>query len=108
MSKFTRLCLAFLVAFASGAALAAGNAELGKAKSVFCVVCHGADGKNALPMLSGGTAQLAGMDQQKFIAAMQAYRNGKRFHPVMQVLVFPLGEQDIEDFAAYYASLGAK
>jgi cytochrome c553 len=39
---------------------------------------------------------------------MQAYRNGERFHPVMQVLVFPLGGKDIEDFAAYCASLGTK
>ncbi len=108
MSKFSRFFLAFLTAAACNAGFAAGNAELGKAKAVFCFVCHGPDGANVLPMLTGGTSKLAGMDQQKFVAAMQAYRNGQRIHPVMQILVFPLGQQDFEDLAAYYASLGTK
>ncbi len=96
------------MAVASGSLLAAGNFEQGKAKAVFCIVCHGVDGKNELPMFTGGATHLAGMDQQRFITAMKAYRYGQRFHPLMQVLVMPLGEQDMEDPAAYYASLGAK
>jgi len=108
MSKFSRFFLALLMAAAWNAGFAAGNVEQGKAKAVFCFVCHGADGNNALPMMTGGTTKLGGMDEQKFVAAMLAYRNGQRFHPVMQILVFPLGQQDFEDLGAYYASLGAK
>ncbi len=108
MKKASLLCLALALGLAASPLLAAGNAEQGRSKAVFCTACHGMDGKNEIPMLMGGTSRLAGMDASKFVAAMKAYRYGQRFHPLMQFFVVPLTEQDFEDFAAYYASLGAK
>lgn len=46
------------------------------------------------------------MDPAQFVAAMKAYRNAQRFHPLMQFFVLPASDKDLEDLAAYYASLG--
>jgi cytochrome c553 len=108
MNKPSTLLLALALATAALPASAAGNVEQGKSKSVFCMVCHGTDGSNSIPMLTGGYAKLTGMDQAAFMTAMKAYRYGQRFHPLMQFFVLPLAEQDMEDLAAYYASLGVK
>ncbi len=106
MNKLLLTCLAGILGVASLPALSAGNVELGRTKSLYCSTCHGADGKREILLLTGGTAHLDGMDQQKFINAMKAYRNGQRFHPMMQFFVLPLNDKDMEDVAAYYASLG--
>lgn len=106
MNKMLITCLAGMLGVASMPALSAGNAELGRTKSLFCTACHGVDGKQALPMFTGGTTNLAGMDQQKFVNALKAYRYGQRFHPMMQFFVLPASDKDMEDLAAYYASLG--
>jgi hemoglobin len=98
--------MAGVLGFASLPALSAGNAELGRAKAIYCASCHGADGKNVLPLMTGGSARLAGMDQQKFINAMKGYKYGQRFHPMMQFFVLPINDKDIEDMAAFYAGLG--
>jgi hemoglobin len=106
MNKLLLTCLAGVLGVASLPALSAGNVELGRAKSLYCATCHGADGKREILLLTGGTARLEGMDPQKFINAMKAYRNGQRFHPMMQFFVLPVTDKDMEDLAAYYASLG--
>jgi hemoglobin len=95
-----------MLGVASLPVFSAGNVELGRAKSIFCGTCHGVDGKQELPMFTGGTARLAGMDQQRFVNAMKAYKYGQRFHPMMQFFLFPVSEKDMEDMAAYYATLG--
>jgi hemoglobin len=86
--------------------LGAGNVELGKAKAVYCTSCHGAQGEREVPLWTGGSSKLAGMASDKLVAAMQAYRVGQRFHPMMQFFVLPLTDKDIDDVAAYYTSLG--
>jgi hemoglobin len=101
-----KICLALGLGFISLQTFAAGNAELGKAKSVYCATCHGAKGELELPLLKGGTSKLAGMAPDKFVLAMQAYRDGRRFHPMMQFFVMPLRDQDMEDMAAYYVTQG--
>lgn len=106
LNHFSTLAIAALMGIAASNVHAAGNAELGKSKAIYCVTCHGVDGKQELPMFTGGVAKLAGMDQQRFINALKAYRYGQRFHPMMQFFIIPISEQDMADLAAYYASLG--
>jgi hemoglobin len=106
LTRFSTLAIAALMGAGAGNVQAAGNAELGKTKAMYCVSCHGVEGKQELPMFTGGVAKLAGMDQQKFVNAMKAYRYGQRFHPMMQFFVMPINEQDMSDLAAYYANLG--
>lgn len=106
MKRLMLACMAGVLGASIPSAQAAGSVELGKAKALYCVTCHGADGKRELPMLTGGVARLAGMAPQRFIPAMNAYRYGRRFHPMMQFFVMPLNDADLEDMAAYFASLG--
>ena len=106
MNRLLFGCLIGTLSAVSLPVSAAGDVELGKAKSIYCNTCHGVDGKNEIAMFAGGTARLGGMDQQQFVNAMKAYKYGQRFHPMMQFFVSPLGEKDLEDMAAYYATLG--
>jgi hemoglobin len=106
MKKLLLTCLAGMLGLGALPAQSAGSVELGKAKSLYCVTCHGADGKREIPLITGGMARLDGMDPQKFVNAMKAYKYGQRFHPMMQFFVLPTNDKDIEDLAAYYASLG--
>ena len=107
MNRVLRMGLAVALGFLTLPAFAAGNAELGKAKAVYCTSCHGASGEREIALLKGGSSKLAGMAPDKFVLAMQAYRDGRRFHPMMQFFVMPLRDQDMEDMAAYYATLGS-
>jgi|SRR5690349_12808412 cytochrome c553 len=88
-------CLAFV-----NAAQAAGNAEAGKAKAAPCAPCHGANGQGVPP-----NPPLKGIAEDKFIQDMKDYKSGKRANPVMKGFATPLSDQDIENLAAYYASL---
>lgn len=106
MKQLTTFLMAGLLGMAPLYAQAAGNVELGKAKAVFCTTCHGPTGQQEMPLWTGGTSKLAGMDPDKFASALKAYRLGQRFHPMMQFFVMPMSDKDIEDLAAYFASLG--
>lgn len=105
MNQFIRIGIAAALGLVATAAWGQGDPQLGQAKSFTCAVCHGIDGKREIPMLMGGVSRLAGMDRQKFIDGMKAYRNGQRFHPLMQFFVLPTTDKDVEDLAAYYSGL---
>lgn len=81
------------------AASAAGSAQAGSTKSLFCAACHGLDGNIAY-----ASAPLAGQSTARFNESMTAFKAGKRLHPVMNILSMGLSEQDIQDLAMYYAT----
>lgn len=89
------------VAGLSTHALAAGDAEAGKAKSNTCVACHGQDGIGTAPIYPN----LCGQKEQYLVAQITAFRDGERQNQLMQPMVANLSDQDIEDLAAYYSSL---
>ncbi|MCV6637651.1 c-type cytochrome [Candidatus Albibeggiatoa sp. nov. NOAA] len=78
-----------------------GDAEAGKAKSMVCASCHGADGNTALmpeyPKLGGQHASYIG-DQ------LHQFKSGVRNNAIMLGQVAALSDQDMADLAAYYAS----
>jgi cytochrome c553 len=83
-----------------GSVQAAGDIDAGKAKSVPCAACHGADGNSpttAFPIL-------AGQYQDYLMRAMEDYQTGKRNNPIMTGFAAPLTEQDRADLAAYFSS----
>ena len=85
-------------------AFAAGDVAAGKAKSAMCVACHGANGKASIPTYPN----LAGQNEQYLVLALKAYKNKERTSgqaAVMNGMVAPLSDQDIENLAAYYSSL---
>ncbi len=94
----TALILA-MVGFA-GTAQAAGNAAAGKAKAATCAMCHGADGQGTQI-----APKLAGMDPAKFVQALEDLKSGKLSNPMMTPQAAPLNTEDMQNLAAYYASL---
>ncbi|MDN4502305.1 c-type cytochrome [Alteromonadaceae bacterium BrNp21-10] len=93
------------------AAYAAGNVEAGKAKSVTCTACHGADGNSQVdmyPKLAGQHADYITKQLQDFQLAAKSNGEAGRNDPVMNGMAAALSEQDVADLAAYYASQKAE
>jgi cytochrome c553 len=103
MPKGWALCAALVLC--SQPAMAQGDAERGKGKTVACVACHGADGKATLSMYPN----LAGQNYDYLVNAMKAYKAGQRKGSTAALMAAPmatLGDQDIQDIAAFYSALG--
>lgn len=90
--------------FAS-AAQAAGDPAQGKIKSQTCLGCHGIPGYTTV-YPDYPVPKLAGQRAAYIIAALNDYKTGKRQFATMQAQASALSDQDMEDIAAYFASLG--
>ncbi|CAM4083134.1 MULTISPECIES: c-type cytochrome [Shewanella] len=92
-----------LIAFASLFTLSAhaGDIEAGKAKSMLCAACHGADGISLAPIYPN----LKGQKAQYIEKQLKAFKEGTRQDPVMAPMAMPLTDEDIANLAAYYESL---
>lgn len=78
-------------------ALAAdGDPEAGRRKTVTCNGCHGQASMLSVPKLGGQRVAY-------FVAAMQAYQEGKRTHATMRDVAKGYTDKEIKNFAAYYA-----
>ncbi len=90
---------------AAGSMMVSGDIAKGKALSVDCSDCHGANG-----MGDDETPKLAGLDETYFVEQMQAYKSGTREDEgdTMKMYAENLSEQDMSDLAAYYASLSTE
>ncbi|MGL6260556.1 c-type cytochrome [Vibrio sp. WXL103] len=101
--------LALIVSLiASCSTWAAGNIEAGKAKSLTCAACHGADGNSPLaiyPTLAGQHAKYIEKQLKEFKLGMSSQGKQGRYDPVMSGMAMPLSEEDMADLAAYYASV---
>ena len=88
-------------------AYAAGDIETGKAKAYTCTGCHGIPGySNVYPTYK--VPKIGGQNYEYLTLALKAYRDGERDHPTMDLQAQALSDQDIEDVAAYFASLGGE
>ncbi len=93
--------------FAADTAQAAGDVEAGKIKATTCTGCHGIPGyKNVYPTFH--VPKIGGQNREYLVLALHAYRNGERNHQTMKWQAESLSDKDIEDVAAYFASLGGK
>lgn len=87
------------------AAHAAGDAVAGEELGYTCLGCHGIEGyRNAYP--SYRVPKLGGQMAGYLVIALQGYRDGTREHPTMKAHAASMSNQEIEDVAAYLASLG--
>ena len=92
---------------AAPSAFAKGDAEEGKIKAYTCTGCHGIPGyKNVYPTYH--VPKIGGQNYEYLVVALKAYRNGERTHSTMSLHAEALSDDDIEDIAAYFASLGSK
>ena len=83
-----------------GAAEAAGDAAAGKDKSAVCAGCHGDKGQGVAP-----NPALAGKPEADQVKALKDYKSGAKSNPLMNGIAATLSDQDMENLAAYYASL---
>jgi cytochrome c553 len=85
------------------AAAARGDAAVGEPASAMCGGCHGAHGVS----VDAATPSLAGQDAEYLVKATKAYRTTRK-NWGMQRYVAGLGDKDIDNIAAYYASQSPK
>lgn len=85
-------------------AVQAGDAAAGKAKSMICASCHGANGISITPIYPN----LAGQKEAYLVSSIKAYRDGIRKGgnaALMTPMVAALTDDDIANLAAYYSEL---
>ena len=81
---------------------AQADVAAGKAKAAAaCAMCHGPLGISMQP----GVPHLAGQQEIYLAEQLKHFRNGKRPSEVMGVIAKPLSNADIDNLAAWYASL---
>ena len=100
MKKFVVIAATCALLGSATAALAAGDATAGKAKSATCAACHNADGNSANPQYP----KLAGQGADYLLKQLQEFKSGARANAIMAGMVAPLSPQDMEDLSAYFAS----
>lgn len=99
----TRILISALAALGltvAGPAYATGDMAKGEVLAKKCASCHGKDGKGLKD-----NPPVAGMPTADFVTAMNAYASGAKTHKMMNMFAKKLSEDEIEDLAAYYASL---
>lgn len=86
-------------------AFAAGDAAEGQAQAAACGACHGADGATGL---DPSYPNLAGQNEKYLTRQLQMIRDGQRDIALMTGQLTGKSDQDLENLAAYYASLPGK
>ncbi|WP_457666294.1 c-type cytochrome [Thiolapillus sp.] len=80
----------------------AGDAAAGKTKATtVCAACHGPAGISVAPQFPN----LAGQKEAYIVKQLKAFKAGTRTDPIMAPQAAPLSDADIENVAAYFASL---
>ncbi len=97
MKKTTLLAFSMLFSLPTFA----GDIEAGKAKSAVCAACHGQAGISTAPIWPN----LAGQKEAYLVKQIKAFKSGERKDPSMAPMVAALTDADIDNLAAYYASL---
>lgn len=101
---FAAMALTAVCGLVSPTANAEGDAARGEAIAYTCLGCHGIEGyRNAYP--SYRVPKLGGQRAAYLVLALQGYRSGTRTHATMSAQASSLSDQDIEDVAAYLASV---
>jgi len=98
------IAVALIFALSSNTALAAGDPAAGETKAYTCTGCHGIPGyKNTYPTYN--VPKLGGQSAQYIVSALGSYKAGAREHGTMNLQAESLNAGDIEDIAAWCASL---
>jgi cytochrome c553 len=73
--------------------------QAGKAAAAACSGCHGEAGVSAMP----GMPSLVALDPKYFVAAMSAYKSGRRANDMMKALAAGVSDADLGNLAFFYA-----
>ena len=91
----------------NASAVAQGDVDRGKLKSVTCGACHGVDGNSAIsmnPKLAGQHANYLAKQLTEFKLASQTGGKEGRNNAIMNGMSAALSDQDILDLAAYFSA----
>lgn len=91
--------LAFGVSANAATVMPEGNAANGKAQTMMCSACHGADGNSAAPTFP----KLAGQGAKYLYKQLVDNRDGARVIPSMMGLLANKSDQELADIAVYYS-----
>jgi cytochrome c553 len=94
---------ALAAAFLLCADAIAGDPAAGKARAQVCVACHGVGGNSANPQVPS----LAGQPAQMIATQLYQFREGNRKNEQMSPIAANLSNAEMNDLAAYFASLEA-
>jgi len=103
MNVLHKLSFAIILPFFAGS-LQAADVDSGKARAAACQGCHGAEGVSSSPLWPS----LAGQSAAYLEAQLKKFKSGDRENPVMQPMASGLSDADIQNLAAYFASLPGK
>ncbi len=95
---------AVALAIAVGVVLPVQAADIvaGKAKAAACAACHGADGNK---VIDPSYPKLAGQHKDFLLRALLDYKSGARKNAIMAAQASQLSKADMQNLAAYFASL---
>lgn len=81
----------------------AGDAAKGKAAyaAKACMGCHGPAGKSVVPTYP----KLNGQHAAYIVKQLKEFKGGKRSDPTMTAMAMPLTDADMDNIAAYLASV---
>lgn len=113
--KYQLIAIAFTVAAtviavraiaipASKLAVPVPSVRAGYAISAQCAACHGSNGVS----VAANIPNLAGQRYQYLLTQLQAFKAGTRKNPLMDQMAAALSKQQMQDLAAYYASIHIK
>jgi cytochrome c553 len=83
---------------------AGGDPVKGKTLSQTCAACHSVDGNS----VNAIWPKIAGQHASYIVKQLKDFKDGNRVNAQMTAMVAPLGEQDMEDLGAYFASQKTK
>jgi cytochrome c553 len=89
---------------AAATAKVTGDAAAGKQRAASCASCHGADGISP----NDTWPNLAGQNAPYLARILAAYKSGDQTDPAMTPLAQALSNADIQNLAAYFASVSCK
>ena len=95
--------VALLALLSMSPAVSAADRAAGQAKAdAVCAACHGKDGNTPV---DPSYPKLAGQYSDFLVRALSDYKSGARKNAIMAGQVQALSKADIENLAAFYASL---
>lgn len=89
----------------AAAALAGGDPLAGEAQAMVCAACHGQDGATGI---DPSYPNLAGQNEKYLYNQLRMIQNGDRAIILMTGQLIGKSDQDLQNLAAYYASLPGK
>ena len=93
------IATALLALAAAAAAARAPDPNLARDLAATCTTCHGTNGVS-----QGGTANLAGMNRDAMIRAIQEFKTGARPATIMQQLAKGYTDEQIALIAGWFAA----